>query len=57
MEALFNTFRAVIDEALEADDTLTLADVNTALDLTKADLINVMLTAGDDDDDSEDDAE
>lgn len=48
MADLFETFRATIESALEADETLTLADVNTALDLAKADLLNIILTAGDD---------
>jgi hypothetical protein len=56
MNELFDTIRATIEEALEADVSLTLADVLAALELVKADLINVMLSAGDDDD-SEDDAE
>lgn len=50
MSDLFETIRATIEAALDADDSLTLADVNLALDLAKADLLNVILT---DDDDSE----
>jgi hypothetical protein len=49
MTELFETFRATIEEALN-DENLTLADVVCALELAKADLLNVMLTAGDDDD-------
>lgn len=48
MADLLETFRATIEAALEADEALTLADVNTALDLAKADLLNIILTAGDD---------
>jgi hypothetical protein len=55
MTELFETFRATIEQALD-DEAITLADVVCALELAKADLINVMLSAGDDDD-SEDAAE
>lgn len=50
MNELFETFRATIEAALDSDESLTLADVLAALELTKADLINVMLTADEDGD-------
>jgi hypothetical protein len=47
MQDLFETFRATIEQALD-DESITLADVLAALELAKADLINVMLSADDD---------
>ena len=49
MPELFETIRATISDALDADDSLTLADALAALELAKADLINLILSGDDDD--------